>query len=583
MKILGKLDPRSATALVLFAGWSASNMAFSPTHLKAGNTESYPHFYHEIQMNPKPPRLYTVNKASGDSQKYLGEEGKNNAAYPKATKNGPSLLRNDQACRLWHKFLADRSFRTFGAQICVGLELSTPLAYASPEHAALTRLLAAYLTAAPLPFGDQSKSEEADYKMVLDLRPSVQGLKITLECSTKKSLEILTVFGHQLAVLPEMISKPTFEAVRQEVLESLCQSNSLRANLDRVTEQTLTHPCHFIQELRAFLLSERCEPGRLVAFTRSFTHNVFLEALVVGGLSEVRASKLVQAFWAALRARPLSDVARHSIFRQQVLDLPVGCTQTRQISSVPVGSKPRSSGNAVEIYLQVGPQEGTPLQDALLDLLAEVLKDQPPPSKGKKFIAFTRRLHGVQGFSFCLEDHNLSCNELEDILEKWSLDFRQSGLQALQNDDFLRYKQSILSSKYSARSFQSKFKRYWKEICMKTYHFERPNKEVIGLKLVEKNVLMRFWDEYICLNAQSRRKLLATVEKDTVKQELEGTVSNPYGLVILESSGQILSTKEDLKEFWSRIRKITPPSPQNELADELIFADPLDFRIDELV
>jgi len=422
--------------------------------------------------------------------------------------------------------------------------------------------------------------QEPEDTWQLELDATVQGITAKLFSSAKKSIEVITLLGHQMAVLPEYISSSEFEKLRTEFLCDLTQCGSITGCLNQLTELTLSTPFYQTEEVVAFLNSRMCEPGRLIAFSRGFMGNVFVEALVVGGITEHRALQLASAFWSATRARPLSAPARHLVFRRQVIDLPVGMMQSYAFPKLAADCE---QGTGVELYLQVGAQDGTPLQDLLMDFLEEIICTQPPPLKGRNFRAFPRRLHGVQGFSFTLEDTELSVLDLDKELEDWIFSFRAKCLENIEDCALLRWKEDFRQKESEPRLvFESRFHRYWKEICTQAYHFERPYKEAVGLKIVDKGVLLRFWDEYISAGAVSRRKLLAVVQDVQVAKGVTLQGSDPVCLFLIDSSGEVLNTKGLMQDFWSKIRKIPQPTPQNDLAEELMAKDPLDFQMERI-
>lgn len=163
----------------------------------------------------------------------------------------------------------------------------------------------------------------------------------------------------------------------------------------------------------------------------------------------------------------------------------------------------------IETYFQTGVQ--TTRNNVLLDLVAHILQEPASDILRTKeqlgYIVFTgvRRTNGVQGFRIIVQStrHPIYLNERVEAFLKTM----KSTLENMDEEEFKTHVEALAVSKLEKpKSLSELSSRFWCEIMIQEYNFDRRNTDVAMLRTLTKQDVMEFFSQFE-ENSPSRHKL----------------------------------------------------------------------------
>jgi len=228
-----------------------------------------------------------------------------------------------------------------------------------------------------------------------------------------------------------------------------------------------------------------------------------LEAFVAGNLRENEAAEMVRGVRAALPAAPL---AAERLPIRRLRRLPPGGA-TRQF----LAGNPEEPNGALEMYLQVGPDEG---DDWLHLLLLSQMIDKAVYAelRTKQQLGYivqcgSTEADGVRGLVFIVQSSVQPPPELEARLEAFLRLFR--GTLLLTSDEELdTYRESLAAQMQDVdQRADGQASRLWAEVATRRYDFGRPWRSSKRMRRVTRDGLIGFYDKYIAAGGAGRCRL----------------------------------------------------------------------------
>ena len=174
----------------------------------------------------------------------------------------------------------------------------------------------------------------------------------------------------------------------------------------------------------------------------------------------------------------------------------------------------RRVNSAVEVYLQVGIDERP--RTMVLELVAQALTKpayhQLRTVEQLGYIVFSGVRHdlGVVGFRVLVQSSEKDAAELDARIECF-LGTVGALLDAMGDDEFGNHKKALIDLKLEKdKKLRQESGRYWSEIPLGTYDFERSELDAEALKAITKADVRAFWDEHLA-GAPRRRRLSSQV------------------------------------------------------------------------
>ncbi|TYZ68148.1 hypothetical protein PybrP1_009901 [[Pythium] brassicae (nom. inval.)] len=419
-----------------------------------------------------------------------------------AVSKHPTLVRDDDACRVWWK--PDVHFKK--PKTHAALTFHSPLVNSSPLAYALSDLLLMCV---------EDELTEATYDASLagmhyDL--AVRGSTLHLGAvgySAKLPVLIERIVAFMLGVGAAGVQEETFERVKQA---------ATRAYENVRLEEAYCHAMHettFLLQDAAWTVDElitavaQCSFAMFMAHARRVFQQTFLEAFLYGNVD--RESALAVAH---------SVVER---IRQQPLALPVAASQrywTARQTKLPAGTEcilqkldpnPENANCAIDLVYQVGAE--TPLERVKLALFSQIVQEplfsqlRTTEQLGYTVFSTPGRSSGVQFFRIIVQSNVASPAFLEQRVDAFWQSFRRV-LAAIDDAHFERHVQAIVKE-YTERpkSQEEEAQLLLADITNHEYAFARKEQLAQLVATLRPADVLQFFDTYIRPDAPARRKL----------------------------------------------------------------------------
>ena len=483
-----------------------------------------------------------------------------NAPPPPSPPVFPRLLRDDEWLRLWHK--TDATFRRPKANVYI--DLLAPAAYHSPPAAVLTRIFSKQL---------------ADELTEFSYHAECAGLHYSVyNCSTGLRL-ILSGYNHKLPVLLSKVlaklAHADLTAERFVVQKDIVAREYANFWKEQPYQHAMYAASHLL-ELSRWYIGDYLEYTQSAALTHeayvSFVRTqllemVHLQALCHGNVGAADARTWFADALAALpaAARPLRPSQRPA---HRALELPEGSEVVLRShpSTAPPLQKQHSnadeSNSAVEVYLQVGIDERP--RTMVLELVAQALTKpayhQLRTVEQLGYIVFSGVRHdlGVVGFRVLVQSSEKDAAELDARIECF-LGTVGALLDAMGDDEFGNHKKALIDLKLEKdKKLRQESGRYWSEIPLGTYDFERSELDAEALKAITKADVRAFWDEHLAPGAPRRRRLSSQVFASR-----HALPPPPAGARCLETPAAVVAYKRT-RPAYPAPGAVEPPEPPSE-------------------
>ncbi|XP_021926557.1 insulin-degrading enzyme isoform X2 [Zootermopsis nevadensis] len=411
----------------------------------------------------------------------------------------PVIIQDTPLFRVWFK--QDDEFLLPKANL--SFEFVSPLAYLDPISCNMTYM-----------FVQLFKDALNEYAYAAELA----GMKWELT-NTKYGM-ILGIGGYnskQHVLLDKIMEKLTNFKIDSKRFEIL-KENYVRGLKNFEAEQPYQHAVYYL----AVLLAEQAwtkeellnSTGELTlekveAFIPQILSKMHIECLIHGNADRQKALSLVHLVEERLQCSvSLCPLLPRQLLRNRELQLVDGCHYVFE-----VGNRLHRS-SCTEIYYQCHLQSTH--TNMLLELLVQIIGEpcfnilRTKEQLGYIVFSGIRRSNGVQGLRVIVQSERHPSyvdQRVEAFLAKM-----EEYIVDMTSEEFERHKEALAAQRLEKPKKLSVLSaRFWSEITLQQYHFDRANIEVAHLRTLQKKDILNFFKELIDHEAPCRHKLAVHV------------------------------------------------------------------------
>uniref|UniRef100_A0AAF5PUE9 Insulin-degrading enzyme n=2 Tax=Wuchereria bancrofti TaxID=6293 RepID=A0AAF5PUE9_WUCBA len=461
------------------------------------------------------------------------------------TKKIPYLVVNNDWCRLW--FMQDNDFKL--PKLCTRIAFKSPMMHSDPLNSYLSAMFVICL--------QDAISEETYNAHLAGLKSSfdLQSYGITLHVSgydEKQPKYINDLIQRFITFVPD---EERYKVLKETFCRNLRNFRQSQPYMQAHYYSTLLLGSRQWSKEEVLACAENCEVGKLRKFAHESLQALQIEALVYGNSTEKESAKILDDVVSKFKALP--DV-RH-LFESELdqcreHEIPKGCQYVYK------AFQPTHPNASVNYLMQTGKQDTREnvLLELIVQLAAEPAFNQLRTTEQLGYIVHTgaRRSNGVQGIELLIQGQHIPEFMVERI-ENFLVKFR-SDLEKMSDDEFLDNVEALATKRLEKpKTMKAQAGRYWAEVDIGFYLFERNDIEVPILRKLTKADVIEYFDKHFAVNSSERRKLCAMVYANT---ETEDTVSKRER----DASGDAEQLPEritNIKIFKSRLSLYPLPQP----------------------
>lgn len=411
----------------------------------------------------------------------------------------PDLIENSPLLRLWHK--KDDTFWVPRANVWILFR--SPLAYATPANCVKTRL-----------YTDLLKDSLTEYAYDAE----VAGLSYNIENQLEGMLLAMGGYNDKLPVLLEKVIQKMrnfqVDAERFRLLKDQLRRSYKNFSLEPPYQHALYYLSYLTQDKMWTNAEKLAELDYITAediqaFYPSILSQLHVEGLVHGNLFKEDALKMLKD---ALDILNPKDLLPSQLSGHHSLVLPKG---TKWVYKRDV-EDPNNVNSGIEYLIQVGNVTQTALR-AKLSLLAQIAQepcfDQLRTKEQLGYLVFSgvRKQTGSMGMRFIVQSERDTIyleNRIEAFLEKL-----KTLVENMSDTEYRAQVQSLISKKLEKdKNMGQEGGKYWTHIHSGYYEFDQIEKDIKELKLIEKDDLLAFMEEYINPHSPTVRKLSVHIQ-----------------------------------------------------------------------
>ncbi|RWS24697.1 Insulin-degrading enzyme-like protein [Leptotrombidium deliense] len=426
--------------------------------------------------------------------------------------NTPSLLINNETCRLW--FRQDNIFLV--PKALFSIIFSSPFVDVDPLYTSAVSLFTALLRDSLEEYAYDAELAGLSYS----LNSAPFGFKLTLfGFNEKLNILLLKIVQRMSAFEAEKNLFEIFKEIHFRRLRNF-EMSSIRVLLSHYTSLLLSEKCWSYEELlkvESQLTYDKFKEAMQLIFSK-----LHLEIFADGNLTSNEACFVLNEIEKILRANHFSTAMCDSqLRRNREYQLPEQSYHVYEVSNAV------QADNGVYVYLQTGQEK---LEEKMkLELLQHILSSHCYNSlrtaEQLGYIVFcgVRSSSGVQGMRIVVQSERHP-EYVEKRIENF-IEWAQEYLKNLSQDEYEEYKKGILVKKADKpkQLIQSSFEAI-AEIYTKEYLFDRRNTEISALEKLTKKEVVDFFDKYIAVDANSRKKLVVRVVSTQSKMVQNGEI-----------------------------------------------------------
>lgn len=411
----------------------------------------------------------------------------------------PDLIENTPLLRLWHK--KDDTFWVPRANVWILFR--SPLAYATPANCVKTRL-----------YTDLLKDSLTEYAYDAE----VAGLSYNIENQLEGMLLAMGGYNDKLPVLLEKVIQKMrhfkVDTERFKLLKDQLRRSYKNFSLEPPYQHALYYLSYLTQDkmwTNAEKLQEldHISAEDIQAFYPTILSQLHVEGLVHGNLFKEDASKMLKDALDILKPK---DLLPSQLSGHHSLVLPKGSkwVYKRDVED------PNNVNSGIEYLIQVGNVTQTALR-AKLSLLAQIAQepcfDQLRTKEQLGYLVFSgvRKQTGSMGMRFIVQSERDTIyleNRIEAFLEKL-----KTLVENMTETEYRAQVQSLISKKLEKdKNMGQEGGKYWTHIHSGYYEFDQIEKDIKELKLIEKQDLLAFMEEYIDPHSPAVRKLSVHIQ-----------------------------------------------------------------------
>lgn len=424
----------------------------------------------------------------------------------------PRLIQSTPLTRLWYKedtkFLLPKAYLRF--------EIRNPLVYYDPVNLNMTNLFVELFRDSITEY-----SYEADLAgLRYGLNPNNYGLNISFSGFNDKMDVLLNKVFERMASF--RVDSQRFNILKESYKRNLMNFEA---------EQPYQHSVYYL----TLLISEKGWTKQqllntindftledLQAFIpRLLTHNIFIESIMYGNLTEENALEYLNIVENKLKSATLIEKLKplHAIHSNNLrqVKLPIGS------NSVFLKENTIHKTNAIEVYYQCGVQDTR--DNALVELFCQVISEssfnvlRTQEQLGYIVASGVRNFGGVQGVRIIVQSEK-SPSYLEERIENF-IRLTKDTIAKMTDEEFKTHVEALALSKLEEpKKMSRQCDIYFNEITSHQYNFDRENIEVEELRKLTKDDLSDFFNTLIDCESKWRRKLSVYIHHSELKSEL---------------------------------------------------------------
>jgi insulysin len=460
----------------------------------------------------------------------------------------PTLLRNTDYVRLWHK--RDDTFLV--PKATVRIRLKNPIGHADPFNSVKTTLLIEVVTDLLLEFAYAAE---------------IAGLKYGVLAS-RDGVEIdLNGYNHKLETLLERIllkiknfdvDQSRFNIVKETVSKTYKNFgyNVPYAQVAHHSQYLLNDHTWTVQEKREKI--EQLTREDIISFVPEFLRHLQVETLVVGNLAKEDAVSISQTISNVLKPAPLSP--------SQLVNPRSFLLPDSSAFHYDVDLEDKANVNSVIDYMvQVGKFSNIRTR-ALLEVLAQIGQEpsfnQLRTKEQLGYVVFS----GIKSTRTTLLYRVLiqsekSCSYLESRIENYLIEILGPMIRNMSEAEFDKHVAAVVAKKLEKRkNISEEASRYWSQIISGYYDFKQNFKDAEEIKTLKKADLVEFYDRYVDPASKLRSKLVINLKSQVTKDE--GQIPNSVPIIDHAAFKNSLSMTEapvpveDLKNYMDPKEKL---------------------------
>ena len=423
----------------------------------------------------------------------------------------PQPVVRDRRMALWHK--TDDVFRRPKTNMFI--ELVTPAAYHSPAAAVLTRIFTKLLTDELTEFAYDAEVAGLHYRVY----NSAVGLNLMLAGYSHKLSVLLTrvvgkmkgaaLAAERFVVQKDIVTREYANFFKEQPYQHAMYNANVALELNK---------WHILEYLEYARDEAQLTHAALVGFARGpLLSHARVNALCHGNTSAAHAEATMRDGLAALGCGALFD---SQLPAQRLLQLPLGSVTLRAHPSLfePLqreNANVDDTNSAVEVYLQLG-RDRRP-RSMLLELAAQVINKpcyhQLRTTEQLGYIVFSglRMDNGVVGLRVLVQSSAVDAAKLDERVEAFLATVAEL-IAKMEDAEFVNHRKALVDAKLEKdKKLRQESGRYWGEIPLGTYDFERTKHDAAALEACTQQQLAAFWATYFEPGAPRRRKLSSQV------------------------------------------------------------------------
>ena len=440
----------------------------------------------------------------------------------------PSLIRDDEAVRLWYK--KDDQFWVPKAN--VRIILRNPVCSSTPRTLAMACLFVELV---------QDHLNEYSYDA------EIAGLAYSMKSSSSGIHIWLSGYNDKLPVLLEKllitlrdlnINNERFDVVKERLVR-LYHNSEYETPYYQIGQYAswLASEKSWISE---FLLAElrNISLSELKAFHYILVKKFHSEALVHGNLHRQDAQKLMALLEDTLKPQPL-PASQWPIQRSLVLPRGSNFLYERKLKD------PSNVNHCIEYLLMIGDLKDRTLH-AKLQVLEQMTEepafDQLRTKEQLGYVVFSGAVNHITTSAYhVLIQSEKPPSYLETRIDSFLRSFKEE-LANMTTETFESHKRSVINKRLQKlQNMNEECSRFWTHITSDYYNFEQRYNDVIHIKSLTKEDIVSFYNYYIDPSSESRSKLsvhlLARSEPDQVAQDMSpadriGTLASIFGDIL---------------------------------------------------
>ncbi|XP_062560794.1 insulin-degrading enzyme isoform X2 [Armigeres subalbatus] len=408
----------------------------------------------------------------------------------------PVIIHNTPMMRVWFK----QDVEFLKPKTLMSLDFCSPIVYSDPLNCNLTHM-----------FVQLFKDHLNEYLYAADLA----GLRLIVANTTYGVSVSIGGYSHKQHILLEKVLEDMYNFKIDEKRFDILKEQYIRNLKNYQADQPYQHAVYYL----ALLLTEQAwskqelidasellTVDRLRCFIDELLSRMHVECFIYGNVNKEKALEISGKVEDKLKntdASVLPLLARQLMLKREYK------LNNDENTLFEINNEFHKSSCA-ELYLQCGMQsdQSNVYVDLVTQILSEPCYNQLRTKEQLGYIVFcgSRKSNGVQGIRVIVQSANHPAF-VEERIEHF-LNGMVDYLEKMTDEEFKRHKEALAAMKLEKpKRLSTQFSRFWNEISLQQYHFNRAQVEVAFLQTLTKQQIVDYYKEYIVMGASQRRSL----------------------------------------------------------------------------